>query len=318
MEPHEHHSLEGLGRTHPSVFSSSPVSFTKRPFVTREQILAARKADLSEFLMRKHHTLFRTAGCSLYMASRKSLYIRKGFPGYTDFATGEHGNPIDFLTRHMGYSFPAAVMELSGPGVGTSTTPTMPPSRIPSAPIRLPEPAPRPYRRVYAYLLRRGLPGWLIRKLEDNGLLYQDLHHANAVFVNPQRDYCELRGTLSFADRPFHGCLKAKPDRFWYYLSHQGKTEVSYVCESAIDALSLYLIHYVSGIHRPAAYISIGGVANQSTIDRIRSRIPTILAVDNDRAGALCRERNPGAAALIPAHKDWNEDLHFLKQTGGS
>lgn len=34
-----------------------------------------------------------------------------------------------------------------------------------------------------------------------------------------------------------------------------------------------------------------------------------VIAVDNDKAGEDCRQRNPDRRHLIPAGKDWNEDL---------
>ena len=77
-----------------------------------------------------------------------------------------------------------------------------------------------------------------------------------------------------------------------------------------IDAISLYLIQKINGMDTlHAVYISIGGVANDTTINRISRGIRTILAVDNDPAGEFCRNRHSDLEALIPAHKDWNEDL---------
>ena len=253
-------------------FSSSPVLFSSghssgrevKAYVTRDQIRLARKADLAGFLLQRHPDLFRSSGSSLYMKYRDSLYIRKGFPGYTDFSSGRHGN-----------------------------------------------------RRVYAYLLGRGIPAGMIRLLEERGLLYQDRDHGNAVFVNPERDCCELRGTLTYASRPFHGCLKTRPDRFWYFMGSEEKPGTAYLCESAIDAVSLFLLHKRSGTENAAVYISIGGVSNQKTIERVKSRIHSVLAVDNDHAGDLCRERNPDMESIIPSAKDWNEDLQLLKQDPG-
>ena len=60
----------------------------------------------------------------------------------------------------------------------------------------------------------------------------------------------------------------------------------------------------------PAYYISIGGVAKQPAIDRIKGQIKnTVLAVDNDPAGQTCRDRNPELLCILPVSKDWNEDL---------
>ena len=303
-------------------FSSSPVSLSAghtsggigKAFVTRDRIRLARKADLAGFLLQRHPDLFRNSGSSLYMKSRDSLYIRKGFPGYTDFSSGGHGNPIDFLTGFLGYSFVDAVLALTdGPSCGSPSQITRQESTVPRL-ITLPESAEKPYRRVYAYLLGRGIPAGMIRLLEGRGLLYQDRDHGNAVFVNPEHDCCELRGTLTYASRPFHGCLKTRADRFWYFLDSEEKPGTAYLCESAIDAVSLFLLHKRAGTESTAVYISIGGVSNQKTIERVRSRIHSVLAVDNDRAGDLCRERNPDMGAIIPTAKDWNEDLQLLKQ----
>ena len=84
---------------------------------------------------------------------------------------------------------------------------------------------------------------------------------------------------------------------------------LEYICEAAIDALSLMLIHRQQGKTDPAVYVSIGGVANQQAIDRLKRQIPSVLAVDNDPAGDGCRARNPDLPTLIPVGKDWNDDL---------
>ena len=87
----------------------------------------------------------------------------------------------------------------------------------------------------------------------------------------------------------------------------------AYVCEAAIDAISLYLIHRAQGMDAYSAYVSIGGVSKQQTIDRIKCRIKAILAVDNDDAGKRCRDRNKELQFIIPHGKDWNDDLKMMK-----
>ena len=287
--------------------------------VTKEEIRAARLTGLYEYLEECHHDDFRNVGTAmLCMKGRDSVYIKKGVPGFTDFSDGSHGNSIDFLTDRLGYSFKEAVAALVSsrapfhgartravPETGHCTAPQ------PQRAIGLPEPADRPYRRMYAYLRSRGLPAHLIRHMESSGLAYQDRLHGNIVFVSPEKDYCEIRGTLTYADRPFHGCMKTRPDRFWYLTNCRlpQKPAAAYICEAAIDAASLLLLHKYNGITEPAAYISIGGAANQQTISRIKTKIRTVLAVDNDEAGQKCRDRNPELDAIIPICKDWNDDL---------
>ena len=272
------------------IFSSSPVS--------SDAIRQARISDLYEFLVSYHNDQFKKVGNSLSMITHNSVYIKKGVPGYMNFSTGDHGNFVDFLVKYLNYSFIDAVTSLSD--IRSST------QNVSMNHFSLPDPVSIP-NRVISYLRKRGLPDSLIRLLISRNILYED-KYGNAVFVNPQHDYCEIRGT---GTKKFHGCRKVCPDKFWYFLPNDNPN-VAYICEAAIDAVSLYLIHACKGHHSSSVYISIGGVSNQQTILRVSKRIRTIVAVDNDPAGNLCRLKNPDLDFIIPVHKDWNEDLMYL------
>ena len=130
-------------------------------------------------------------------------------------------------------------------------------------------------------------------------------------FLSKNRDYAEIRGT--FPGRKFHDCWKISKDRFWAYREIGFTPQKAYVCESAIDALSLCLLRQYE-CHK-FLFCSIGGVANQSAIDRIKRFLPVIIAVDNDDAGERCRKNNPDVPFIIPTAKDWNDDLQMLKQS---
>lgn len=108
------------------------------------------------------------------------------------------------------------------------------------------------------------------------------------------------------------------PAAFWWFKPCALETDptVAHVCEGAIDAISLYLLLSVDpALHAgQGLYCSIGGVANQQRIDAILAGMSaagcsTIIAVDNDDAGADCRQRNPGCRSIVPSGKDWNVDL---------
>lgn len=272
-------------------------------YVTKEQIRQARRVNLADYLLAEHPADVKIVGTSLCLKKNPSLYVKRSIPGYHDFSTGEHGNSIDFLTRHLNCSFTDAVNILCGftgfPRDKTTVTRTA---------FHLPKKADPPFDRIFTYLTGRGIPPETVMFLIREHLLYQDTPYGNAVFVSPDEDYCEIRGTGSC---PFHGCQKKKTDRFWYVMT-DSKPKTAYVCEAAIDAVSLMLIHQAQGMNDPAVYVSIGGVANQRTIDRISKRIPVVLAVDNDPSGDSCRKRNPGLPILIPSNKDWNDDLRKM------
>ena len=273
---------------------------------TKEEIRSARSVDLAGFLTSRFPENYRKIGNSLVERDNKSLSIRFGYTGYLDFATGERGNSVDYLTNRLHYSLPDAVKMLNQYAGQASSLPA-----CPHRPFSMPVPADQPFSRVRDYLLEvRLIPVSFTDELIRKGLLYQEEHTGNAVFANPEGDYCELRGTYRNETRPFHGCRKASPNRFWYYNDCDDVKPVRvYICEAAIDAISLKLLMSVRGpIYFPCVFVSIGGVANQQTIDRIKSRAPTILAVDNDDAGEQCRKRNPELDYIIPGGKDWNED----------
>ena len=215
------------------------------------------------------------------------------------------GSSIDFLTRYLNFSFADAVTTLCRIGAPSFN------ATAGTKQFSLPQQAERPFGKVVKYLTGRGIPENLVTYLIQEGLLYQDLY-GNAVFVDPDESYCEICGTG--VGNHIHGCRKKASDRFWYFLT-ESKPEAVYICEAAIDALSLMLIHQKEGKNEPAAYVSIGGVANQRTIDRLKRKHGVVLAVDNDQAGEETRKRNPDLPALIPDGKDWNEDLQQNKSS---
>ena len=128
-----------------------------------------------------------------------------------------------------------------------------------------------------------------------------------------ERDFAELRGTYTFGN-PFHGIVPhSRHDGFWWFRTSRNAAK-AYICEAAIDAISLYELHKIQGNHEEAYYISIAGVAKQPAIDRLKKyKYKLVLAVDNDDAGQNCRNRNSDLEYIIPVHKDWNEDLQSLK-----
>lgn len=280
---------------------------------TNQQMKAARKADLYEYLYRYYGNKFIREGNSLRLRTNRSISIKKGFSGYLDFATGEKGNSVDFLVRYMDFDLSEAVGALCA----TSLIPDNDDGFVGKKtevfdsdhPFDIPKPKEGSYSQLFAYLMSRKIPSDTIQMLIDQGIVYQSADHNNIIFINKEHDFAEIHGSLSY--KTFHSVRKKSADCFWWFRTSR-LAEVAYICESSIDAISLYLLHRQRGINVPAYYISIGGVYNQQAIDRIKNQLflkSVVLAVDNDQAGQSARDRNPDLKRLLPVHKDWNEDL---------
>ena len=316
---------------------------------SREELKQARRTDLYQYLVDNHPDEIIYDWDSIRPIVNHSISIKTGYSGYTDFSTGETGNAIDFLVRYMGYDIVDAVFALCGYSINKPAAECLSPihnkGKVTSDKIVLPEPGEAPYRQMYAYLLSRGIERETITALVKAGLVYQEVTHNNIVFANAARDWAEIRGTNTYLGRLCvrgTSCLKYQPgnnrccalmdtcesykrnakhymakgartDGFWWFGTGDNPQR-AYICEGSIDAISLYELHRLSGDHEAAIYVSIGGAGKQAAIDRISAFKAAIIAVDNDDAGAVCRARNPFLDAVIPRHKDWNEDLQYVRR----
>ena len=188
--------------------------------VTKEQIQAARKADLYDFCLTHHPDDFKKEGNSLRFKHNKSISIKRGYSGYTDFATEEKGNSIKFLTEYLGYGFVDAVNALTQNDMTASNT-------IPNTkkkqtvlnpdPFLLPSAVSGSYTQLFAYLTKtRHIPAYVVQKMIDHRILYQEKDHNNAVFVNPERTMAEIHGTLSGSSFK-QSMYKDSRDAFWWF-----------------------------------------------------------------------------------------------------
>lgn len=288
--------------------------------VSRETIHAARMADLHQFLIDNHPEEIIREGSYIRLKEHSSICIKQHHSGYCRFSDAtEHGNGIDLLTLYLGYDKLDAIRALalgSNPEC-RSFSPLL--SASDHSRFTYPSPASKPYSRVTAYLVKsRALSNDTVSALMKAGLLYQEASHMNAVFINHEQDYCEIHGTLSFG-KSFHGCRRVSPTGYWSFrVGKASPVQRAYVCEGAIDAISLYELHrYEGGGCSGNLYCSIGGVSNQQAIDKIAScAYEVIMAVDNDAAGAACRSRNSQFSSIVPQGKDWNDDLRNIKEKG--
>lgn len=292
------------------------------PRFTIEEMRLARKADLYKFLTSHHADLFDVISKNLRFKANKSISIKPSYCGFLDFSSGDKGNSVDFLTKYLGYRVDEAVyalLNLSDHGSTVEGSQTVSEgSQTASEGLQVVSmvlPAKNVNNeRLRAYLNGRCISYETIDMLIEKNVLYEDINH-NCVFVNSACDWGEVRGT---SKKPFHGILKnSRQDGFWWFeykTDEDKKAKAVFICESSIDAISLYEIYRITGkLKFNCVFVSIGGVAKQQTIDRlIKAKKPIIITVDNDTAGSQCRNRNSSYKSFIPKLKDWNEDLKAI------
>lgn len=280
--------------------------------VSKEQIEAAKHTDLYAFLVQHHDYNFIHESDSIRLRNNHSISIKKGYCGYKDFGNSETGNSIDFLMNHMGYDFVEAVQALlDNAQIVCATKEEQPHAE--NVPLKFPVPVDGNYKNLFAYLIGRGISAETIRMIIQKNIMYQKKKNNNIVFINAEKNFAEIRGTYTYG-KAFHGIVSScRHDGFWWFRTSKDAT-IAYICEAAIDAISLYELHKLQGKIDAAYYISIAGATKQPAIDRLKhSELHLILAVDNDVAGQNCRDRNPELEYILSDNKDWNEDLQALK-----
>jgi len=298
--------------------------------VTEEQIKSAHDADLhayiSHYLINDHIR----RGSSLVRRDNNSVSIKSGANWWQDFATQEHGDSIDYLTKFYGERFTDAVRVLSGfcgcfpsdQGSRIQITHTAT-AQMNSSGFERPAQA-KDNNRVFAYLTKtRCIDRNIVNALIDNGLLYQNdcidqgmRSYSYCVFMSRTKPFAELRTTDTFGNCPDGYTKKVATGSRGYWSFQIGtKPRAAYVCEGAIDAISLYQLRRENAI-----YISIAGAKKQTALNEVKNDFrdicKVVLAVDNDgigHAGDWCRRKNSDLPFILPKRKDWNEDLQSLR-----
>lgn len=269
--------------------------------VGEEQKKAARKADLYGYLLQYHSDTVQKSGHNrLQNKEHDSLIITKG-KGYCHNSINETGNGIDYLMKYLGYSFTRAVAVLANfGGFEDSAGETISPA--PSKAFN------GNFKRVFAYLTKtRGIPAAVVDSLIKKKLLYEDERH-NCVFNSADCNYSELVGTLS--NIRFKGISpQSDSDGYWMYGAELPNT--IYICESAIDAISLSVIQTRIRDTSDIAWISIGGLkpAAVNRLIHIYDDDRCVLAIDNDEAANKFAAAFPTLRRIKPKAKDWNEDI---------
>ena len=273
--------------------------------VGREQIVAAKSVNLIIYLQIQHPDLImqdrKNRGRYVH-PDHDSLVITER--GFYRFSIGRGGDQIQFLQDYVyGGDFVSAVQALARYAGTCPVWDYIDAEKSVAKPFVLPQKEEGQYKRAWAYLTSvRRIPSETVQKLFVAGELYQSAQYGNCVFASRDSDYAEIVGTGSAR---YKGIAQGS-DTDGYWITGAEDPEKVYVCESAIDAISLKVLQKDDA----CAYASMGGLKPQ-TLQRILETFPEkcILAIDSDEAANKFAAQFPELARIVPEEKDWNEML---------
>lgn len=290
--------------------------------VTSSQIAKAKSVDLVKYLMHIHPHLIRYDGKSKrYLHPEHDSCVISSV-GFYRFSNHDRGDQIQFLENFCNFSFQDAVRALAGyagENILSCISDTDKKGKIRN--FSAPEPCSGRYKNVWAYLVyKRKIPKEIVESLFENGALYQAKEYNNCVFLSDRCKYAEISGTTDIKFKKIHN--DSDPDGFWSVGNKNAHTV--YVCESAIDAISLMLLQQKYNLEEDACYASMGGLKD-SAVEHLKQLYKkVIIAVDNDVASDEFRDKHTDLFNISPpcvtgtngkCTKDWNDVLRYCEDT---
>lgn len=291
---------------------------------TEEQKLQAASVDLEEFLRSRGEGLIRS-GRDKRLGSDHSVTVN-GNEWY-DHATQKGGGPISFVQTFYGLGYPEAVTLLLGGESGIVYPATKEKVVEPPKPFELP-PKSQDMRRVYAYLLKqRHIDHGVISHFARVGTLYEDAQYHNCVFVGVDESgvahHAHKRSTNTYGDA-FRINVEGSDPRYSFH--HIGQSGRLYAFEAPIDLLSFLSLYPKDWQqHSYVALCGTSGIPIHWILEQYPYHQQTVFCLDSDKAGqeaarrlqAELQEGGHQSGVLLPAYKDWNDDLCALRQEQG-
>lgn len=217
------------------------------PYVTREQIEAAKQMNLLAYLQTyEPDELVRLSGNVCTTRTHDSLKISNGKWCWWSRGIGGR-SALDYLIKVRGMALPDAVNLING------QVAVMPPVRSQKVMQDEPKTLLLPNRnenndRVISYLLGRGIDRSIIEFCIRTGRLYESREHHNAIFIglDPQGipRYGMLRGTTGSR---FMGDVTGSDKKYSFSIPARGENRSLHLFESAIDLLSFGTIELIAG-----------------------------------------------------------------------
>lgn len=232
------------------------------PGVTQEQISAAKQIRAIDFLLQYRADDIVPSQCrgEFQLRSHDSFKI-SGETSLWHWKSRDIGgkSALDYLIHVEGMRFTEAVLLLLEQTPAVVRHAPAPQQMPKPKPFALPEAAPD-NRRVFAYLLHRGIDRKVISDCIRAGILYESARFHNAVFVGRDEDgvpkYAFLRGTFSGKAQGFRAEVAGSDKRYCFCLLPEGESRRVAVYEAAIEVLAHLSLEQTRDKYR----LSLGGI----------------------------------------------------------
>lgn len=228
------------------------------PGVSEEQIAAARRMSAVEFLQRyRPGELVKAESRGEFQLRAHDSFKINEETSFWHWKSRDVGgkSALDYLIKVEGVKFVDAVLALCEESPGYIPPPSQPEQKKEFA---LP-PAAENNRRVFAYLMKRGISRKVIEACVRAGILYESADYHNAVFVGKDEAdtarYAFLRGTYT-KGKPFKAEVSGSEKAYCFCLPPKGKTNRLAVYEAAIETLAHLTLEGASDKWR----LSLGGI----------------------------------------------------------
>ncbi len=281
---------------------------------TEEQKRRANEADLVNLLERCGQQVKKKGSQYVWKDKDRDVSIKDNLWYHHYEQTG--GNTVGFVMKFFHLPYPEALKFILDEDVQTITA--KPVYKAPDKPFRLPEKN-NDMKRAFAYLVKtRGINCDLVKAFADAGLIYESAKYHNVVFAGTDKDgiprHAHKRTTAS--KEVWRANEPGSDNR--YTFNWRGKSDRAYLFEAPIDMLS-YITMYCP-LWSDDSFIAACSVSDKALKQFLEDR-PDIKQVyicfDNDppgqKAAAGIRQRlsdmGISCEILVPALKDWNEDL---------
>lgn len=283
---------------------------------TDEQKEKARQTDIVSLLESQGETVKRSGSEYEWKDGTQRITIRGNLWFHQYDRVG--GDTIDFVRRFYNKTYPEAMEYLLGNSGGTIAT--TPPIEKKKKPFELP----KPYRnmdRVKNYLhYIRGIDEDIIKVFADKNMIYESADYHNAVFVGFDKNGIPRHANKRGIGRgsTFKGNAESSMDEFAFH--RIGKSKCIYLFEAPIDMLSYICMHKENWkTHSYAASCSVSDRVFFQCLKDYPHIEKIYLCLDNDKPGQTAADRistklfalGIESEILVPAYKDWNEDLLF-------